>query len=471
MSEVIKPDLCVIGAGSGGLSVAAGAVQMGASVVLVERDRMGGDCLYTGCVPSKALIAVGASARAAREDLGFGVTPAGPPAVDMAAVRAHIRGVIASIEPHDSEERFTGLGVRVIRDSAIFVDPRAVVAGPITIRARRFVVATGSRPVVPPIPGLELVPYLTNETVFDLDVLPSRLLILGGGPIGVELGQAFRRLGSAVTIVDMAEILGVEDAELAEPLRQVLVDEGIDLLPKTAVNGVHADGASVVLETEKGHVRGSHLLVAVGREAVVDGLGLEAAGVKTNGDGIVVSDRLRSSNRRVYAIGDVAGRGQFTHLAGYHAGIAIRNVLFRLPAKASAPIPHVTYTDPEVASVGLTEAQARERHGDAVRVLRADFADNDRARAERATTGLVKAVVGKRGRILGAGIVGPHAGELIQPWILAVAQGMKIGAMATTVAPYPTLGEASKRAAGAYYTDSLFSPRTRKLVRLLAKLP
>lgn len=468
MSETLTPDLCVIGAGSGGLSVAAGAVQMGASVVLVERDRMGGDCLHTGCVPSKALIAAAAAAQGARTAGRFGVA-VGAPQVNMMAVRDHIRGVIAQIQPHDSVERFTGLGVRVIQESATFVDRRTVLAGDITIRARRFVVATGSRATVPPILGLEQVPYLTNETVFDLDMLPQHLLVLGGGPIGVELGQAFRRLGSAVTVIDMAAILGNEDPELAAPVRDALAGEGVTLMPGVKVEAVHGEPNSVVVETDQGHVRGSHLLVAVGRTPTLGGLGLDAAAVETDKAGIVTDARLRSSNRRIYAVGDVAGRGQFTHLAGYHAGVAIKNILFRLPSKARAVIPHVTYTDPELAVVGLSEAQAREQHGDVVRVLRAPFESNDRALTERSTAGLVKVVVGRRGRILGAGIAGPHAGELIQPWVLALSQGTRIGAMATMVAPYPTLGEASKRAAGSYYTDSLFGPRTQRIVRFLSR--
>lgn len=469
MTDVLKPDLCIIGAGSGGLSVAAGAVQMGASVVLVERDKMGGDCLHTGCVPSKALIAAASAVHSTRTMGRFGVSTGGEPAVDMAAVRAHVRGVIAQIQPHDSVERFTGLGVTVLQENAIFVDSRTVLAGETTIRARRFVVATGSRALVPPISGLDVVPFLTNETVFDLDILPRHLLILGGGPIGVELGQAFRRLGSDVTIIDMAEVLGVEDPELAALARETLTAEGLTLMPGVKANAVRHEGNTIVVETDKGHVRGSHLLVAVGRKPVIDGLGLDAAGVETNGRGIITDDRLRSSNKRISAVGDVAGRGQFTHLAGYHAGIAIRNLLFRLPSRVKAVIPHVTYIDPELAGVGLSEAQAREQHGDDVRVLRAPFEGNDRALTERATAGLVKVVVGKRGRVLGAAIYGRHAGELIQPWVLAISQGMKIGAMATMVAPYPTLGEASKRAAGSYYTDSLFSERTRRIVRFLSR--
>lgn len=470
MAETLRPDLCVIGGGSGGLTVAAGAAQMGASVVLVERGRMGGDCLNTGCVPSKALLAAAAAAQAARGGAAFGVTPAGAPQVDMAAVRAHVRSVIARIEPHDSVARFEGLGVRVVQQHAAFTDPATVRAGDVTIRARRFVIATGSRPAVPPIPGLEAVPFLTTETVFDLDVRPDHLLVLGGGPVGVELGQAFRRLGSAVTIIDAADILGREDPELAAVVTGRLTAEGVTLLPRTRVEAVHPDGNGVVLATGAGRLRGSHLLVAVGRAPVTDGLGLAAAGIETGPAGIVTDARLRTGNRRVYAIGDVAGRGQYTHLAGYHAGIVIRSVLFRLPSRATAAIPRAIYTDPELAAAGLSEAEARACHGDGIEVLRAPFAENDRALAERADEGLVKVVVTRRGRILGAAICGRHAGELIQPWVLAIARGLRIGAVAGLVAPYPTRGEASKRAAGAYFTPRLFSPRMRKVVRLLSRL-
>ena len=477
MPESLSVDICVIGAGSGGLSVAAGAVQMGASVALFERGAMGGDCLNYGCVPSKALLAAGRAAAQYGRTSGFGVHGAGA-RVDFAQVHQHVHGVIASIAPHDSVARFEGLGVHVFGEAARFVAPNEVEGAAGTrVRARRFVVATGSSPAVPPIPGLDTVPYLTNETLFDLTECPPHLIVIGGGPIGLEMAQAHRRLGASVTVVEALQILNNDDRELAAVVRDRLRAEGVVLHEGAKVMRVEAaagGGVSVIAEKDGAEipVTGSHLLVAVGRRANVDGLDLATAGVDHSPRGIGVDDRLRSSNRRVYAIGDVSGGYQFTHIAGYQAGIVIRNALFRLPARVDySAVPWVTYTDPELANVGLSEQVARERYGDGVQVLTAPFADNDRARAERRTEGMVKAVVDGRGRILGAGIVGDHAGELLQPWCLAISQGLKIGAMAGLIAPYPTLGEANKRAAGSYYTPKIFSDRMRRIVRLIAKLP
>jgi pyruvate/2-oxoglutarate dehydrogenase complex dihydrolipoamide dehydrogenase (E3) component len=299
--------------------------------------------------------------------------------------------------------------------------------------------------------------------------------VLGGGPIGCELAQAQRRLGARVTLLELFTILPKDDPAAVEVVHRQLVAEGIDLREQVAVTGVEREGNGVAITLEQAGVQerltGSHLLVAAGRRANVEGLGLAAAGVEHSPKGIKVDARLRTTNRRIYAIGDVAGGLQFTHVAGYHAGIVIRNALFRLPAKVdTSAVPWVTYTEPELAQVGLSEAAATER-GLEVEVLSWPFADNDRAQAERATAGFVKVLVGGRGRILGATIVGERAGELIQPWVLAISTGQRIGSMAQFVAPYPTLGEASKRAAGSHYTPKLFSERTRRIVRLLQRLP
>ena len=479
MATTIETDLCVIGAGSGGLSVAAGAVQMGARVVLVEKGRMGGDCLNYGCVPSKALIAAAGAADTVRHAGRFGVN-GHEPAVDFAALRDHLRGVIAAIAPHDSVARFEGLGVTVIQAAARFTGPREVIAGDTTVRAKRFVVATGSTPAVPPIPGLDGVPFLTNETIFELSERPAHLIVIGGGPIGAELAQAQRRLGARVSLLEMFKVLGKDDPAVTAFARRQLAADGVEIHEGIAIRNVARDGNAIAVTIEENGatttLSGSHLLVAAGRKATVDGLGLEAAGVEFSAKGIAVDRRLRSSNKRIFAVGDVAlveglGSCQFTHVAGYHAGIVIRNALFRLPAKVDyTALPWVTFTDPEIAHVGLTEAQARAQHGDAVKALTWSFEENDRAQTERATEGLVKVVVGARGRILGASIAGLHAGELLQPWVLAIGQGLKIGALANMIAPYPTLGEASKRAAGSYYTPALFGARTKKIVRFLQRL-
>ncbi|MFZ4808571.1 MAG: dihydrolipoyl dehydrogenase family protein [Hyphomicrobiaceae bacterium] len=471
--DTIEPDLCVIGAGSGGLSVAAAAAAFGRSVVLVEKHKMGGDCLNYGCVPSKALIAAGRRAQAMRTAAPFGIAPV-EPAIDPAAVRAHVDGVIAGIAPNDSVERFTGLGVRVVLAAARFVDARTVVAGELRIRARRFVIATGSSPAVPPIPGLADVPYFTNESIFANATRIEHLIVVGGGPIGMELAQAHRRLGSRVTVLEGARALAKDDPELAAVVLERLRAEGIVIRENAKVTSVAgaAGDVRVVIEMPDGSetVAGTHLLLAVGRRPNVADLGLEAAQVAYDRSGIKVSPGLVTSNSRIFAIGDCIGGLQFTHVANYHAGIVIRRALFRWPAKVDQRvIPWVTYTDPELAHVGLTEQQAADQ-GLAPRVLRWPYHENDRAQAERTTEGHVKVVVGKKGRILGATIVGEHAGELIQMWALALSQGLGIKAMTDWVSPYPTLSEINKRAAYRYYAGAAGNPVVRKVVQLLAKL-
>lgn len=468
--EIIETDICIIGAGSGGLSIAAGAVQMGARVVLVEAAEMGGDCLNAGCVPSKALIAAAKHAHAMTTGAAFGVTPV-VPEIDFGAVKDHVASVIEGIAPVDSQERFEGLGVRVIRAWAKFTGPDMVEAGGQRIKARRYVVATGSRPFVPPIPGLETVPYLTNETIFAQRDRPEHLIVIGGGPIGMEMAQAHRRLGCNVTVIEGAKAFGRDDPEAAALVLSKMRGEGVVVLedaPVVRVGGV--DGA-VEVEIKDGRVvHGTHLLMAVGRQVALDGLDLEAAGVAYTRKGVTVGADLRSSNRRVYAVGDAAGGLQFTHVAGYHAGVVIRQMLFGLPAKSgTAHIPWATYTDPELAQVGPTEAEARKRYGAALDVLRFDYAENDRAQAEGKTEGFIKVMVVK-GRPVGATIVGAQAGELIGLWALAIAAKLKMGAIAGAVLPYPTLGEVSKRAAGAYFSPKLFAnPVVKTVVGLVQR--
>ncbi|EAP77235.1 dihydrolipoyl dehydrogenase family protein [Roseovarius nubinhibens] len=452
----LKTDLLVIGAGSGGLSVAAGAVQMGADVILLEGHKMGGDCLNYGCVPSKALIASGKAAQAQAHAARYGVADV-VPQVDYAAAMGHVSDVIAQIAPVDSQERFEGLGVKVIRAYGRFLSGDEVQAGEHVIRARRIVIATGSLPLVPPIPGLESVPYVTNETLFEMREKPEHLLIVGGGPIGMEMAQAHRRLGSRVTVIEGARALGKDDPELAAIALDRLRGEGIEIAEEALAQEVRGQAGAIEIEAKDGRVfKGSHLLMAVGRKANIERLDLDKAGIETAKAGIKVDASLKTSNRRVYAIGDVAGGLQFTHVAGYHAGIVIRSALFGLPAKTRTDhIPYATYTDPEIAQVGLTEAAAREAHGAALEVVRFEYHHNDRAIAERKTTGLIKVMVVK-GRPVGASIVGHQAGELISLWSLVIANGLKMKHVANMVAPYPTIGEINKRAAGAYFSPRLF---------------
>ncbi len=469
MAGRIETDICVIGAGSGGLSVAAGAVQMGARVVLIEGHKMGGDCLNYGCVPSKALIAAGKHAHAMTTGAPFGVTPVAPQ-IDYAVAKDHVQRAIAAIAPVDSEERFEGLGVTVIRDYARFISETEVQAGDTVIAARRFVIATGSSPFVPPIPGLDGVPYYTNEDIFDLRERPGHLIVIGGGPIGIEMAQTHARLGSKVTVIEGETALGKDDPELAAVVLERLRGEGVEIVEGQQAEKVSGKAGAVAVETADGtRHEGTHLLMAVGRKVSIDRLDLDKAGVEHD-RAVKVDGRLRTSNRRIYAVGDAAGGMQFTHVAGYHAGVIIRSMLFGLPSKARTDhIPWVTYTDPELAQVGLTEAQARDKHGDRMEVARFDYAENDRAITEGRTDGLIKVMVVK-GRPVGASIVGAQAGELIGIWALAISNGLKMSAVAGMVAPYPTLGEINKRAAGAYFSPRLFdNPWVKRAVRLVQR--
>lgn len=474
MSEpLLTPDLCIIGAGSAGLSLAAGAQQMGADCVLIERGEMGGDCLNYGCVPSKSLLAAARAAQCGKLARRYGVAFA-PPDIDFRAVHDHVHGVIEALRPMDSQERFEGLGVTVMRGEASFTGRREVRVDGRIVRARRFVLATGSTAAIPPVPGLSETPYLTNETVFALTERPRHLIVVGGGAIGSELGQAFAQLGAQVSVVETAHLLASEDAELVAVLRRRLRASNVELYEGAELAEVGREGNSVRCTLRcngaEQRLHGSHLLLATGRRPVLDGLNLDDAGIARHNGNLVLDGRLRTTNRRVFAVGDAAGGPMFTHVAGYHAAVVIKNALFRLPAKVDhSAVPRVIYTSPELAQVGLTESQARAHGGD-IRVLRWPYVENDRAQSERCPEGLIKVITDKRGKVLGCGIVGEHAGELIYPWILALQKRAKVGDIARMIAPYPTLGEISKRAAGSYFTPKLFSERTRGIVRLLARL-
>jgi pyruvate/2-oxoglutarate dehydrogenase complex dihydrolipoamide dehydrogenase (E3) component len=470
----LKPDLCVIGAGSGGLSVAAAAARLGAEVVLIERHKMGGECLNTGCVPSKSLLAAAKRAQAMREAHAFGIRPV-EPEIEYRSVQKHIKDVIAAIAPNDSAERYTGMGVRVILADARFTNRSTVVAGDMEIQARRFVLATGSSPAIPPVPGLDRVPHFTNETIFNAPSLPRHLLIIGGGAVGLEMAQAYRRLGSEVTVIEAAIPLARDDAEMRRPVIAKLTAEGVRLLDQARLERVESRGGQVrVVFAKDGRsysLDGSHLLIATGRRPNLEGLNLEDAGIRYDPNGITVNSALKTSNRRVYAIGDVINGPRFTHVANYHAGLVVRNALFRLPVKTDhLSIPWVTFTDPELAHVGLTEEGAKKKHGDKIQVLRWPYNENDRAQAERVTDGFLKVITARNGRILGASIVGHNAGEIIQMWSLAMQKGIDIKAMASITCPYPTLAEINKRAAMMHFVPKLTSPLPRRIIGWLAKL-
>ena len=475
--SVLTPDVCIIGGGSGGLSYAAGAAQFGADVVLLEKGAMGGDCLNFGCVPSKALLAAAKAAAAGMKAAKYGVTYTAPK-VDYAAVMDHVHDVIAQIAPHDSVERFEGLGIHVIQKAGLFVDEGTVQAGDHTIRAKRFILSTGSSAFVPPIPGLDSVPYLTNESIWDQRVLPPRLLVLGGGPIGLEMALAHKRLGSEVTVFEMATILPRDDPDMVEIARAALLAEGVILHERTGVTAVAgSEGAIEVTaqtsDEETQTFTGSHLLVATGRAPNVAGLGLDAASVAHSRRGVEVDSCQRTSNPRVFAIGDVAQGPQFTHAAAHQASIALQNTIlppipFRKAQTRNDALPWVTYLDPEVAQVGLSESEAAARSIE-VRVERAEFKEADRLVAERAA-GFIKVLLDPKDRVIGASIVGPNAGELIHPWALAVYNRMKITSLASYIAPYPTAGEIGKKVTSKFIAPKIFSPLVKRVVQFWLKV-
>ena len=474
MSDILTPDICVIGAGSGGLSVAAAAAAFGVEVVLIEKGKMGGDCLNYGCVPSKAMLAAGKHAQMIRDAVKFGVNAGSDINVNFAKVHEHVHDVIASIAPHDSVERYTALGVHVIEASGRFIDDKTVEAGGKTIKARRFVVATGSSAFVPPISGIDKVKYLTNETLFENKKKMNHLVIIGGGPIGMEMAQAHRRLGCDVTVVEGFKALGKDDPELSAVVLEQIRKEGVNILEDTMVSSVEQRGKTgirVICKHGENETKidGTHLLVATGRSPNVEGLGLEEAGIAFDRRGIKVKDDLRTTNKRVYAIGDVAGGLQFTHVAGYHAGLVIRGILFRKKAVPNNQIvPWVTYTDPELAHVGMTEEEAQKKYSE-IRILRWPYDENDRAKAERKTAGFIKLITDKKGRILGTSIAGASAGEMINFWALAITQNLKTRDITGYIPPYPTLTEIGKRAAVDYYAPLTRKPLIRSVIGFLQK--
>ncbi len=461
-------DLCVIGGGAAGLTDAAGAATLGAKVALVEKRALGGDCLHYGCVPSKTLLHTAHVAHTMREAGRFGI-PAHWPSIEMREVMRRVQAVIKTIEPHDSPERFRGLGVDVIFGHGRFVDQKICQVNERAITANHFVLATGSRPAVPPLPGLNGVTYLTNESVFALEEQVGRLIVLGAGPIGAELAQAFRRIGSEVDVVEQApQVLPREDADLAEIVASQMRQEGVGFwLAHQALRVERgAPGIRVFLKHLNGQeqcLSGTHLLVATGRRANVEYLGLEAAGVQVERGRIVTDTRLRTSNRRIYACGDVTGSHLFTHVAEHQAGVVLRNALFHWPARVECKvIPWCTFTDPELARVGISEADAKAAHVPH-RVYTLPFGAIDRAHAAGATKGHAKIITTPRGRLLGAALVGPHTGELIHEYVLALAKGMSVSDLASVIHIYPTLAQINRRVAEQPMKGALTPSRKRWL--------
>ena len=476
-----KRDLAVIGGGPGGLVVASVAAQLGLKVTLVEAsDRLGGDCLHSGCVPSKSVIHAAKLAHLMRRGPEYGL-PACEPQVDLDAVHDRVRAVIDRIQEHDDPERFRGYGCEVLFGAARFTGPDTIEVNGETVAARRFVIATGSRPAVPPIEGLEEAGYLTNEQVFSLEALPPRLAVLGGGPIGVELAQAYARLGSRVTVLQRGPtLLPREDPEAARLLEEVFAAEGMAVVTGAEPIRVERDGDGRVLHYRQDG--GDHalecdaILVAVGRRPAVEGLNLEAAGVETERGAVRVDRRLRSSNPRIFACGDVAGPYQFTHMAEYQAGVVLANAVFRVPKKVDyRVVPWVTYTDPEIGHVGLTEAEAAEQGVD-VEVLRFPLKDLDRAIVEGEDKGFAKLLVKKGprfrggGRIVGATLMGSHAGELLHEVVLAMQAKVPIATLSAAIHAYPTRAQVLRRTVNTHFSAALFSNRTRRVVQWLNRL-
>ncbi len=472
MSKPIHCDIAIIGAGSGGLSLAAGASQLGLKVILVEKGLMGGDCLNYGCVPSKSLLAAAKSHWQANHAQNLGTRDAKSP-VDFDKVMHHLKSVIKTIAVNDSVARFESLGVRVIQEAGCFTDKTTLKAGTTKIKATYFVIATGSSASIPPIPGLDAVHFYTNETIFNVTELPKQLIIIGGGPIGCEMAQAFAMLGSEVTLLEGETVLAQDDPEAVNVVRDALIETGITLKEHFKVIQISQNSKGTILVTgesngSKKSFDGTHLLIAAGRTPNIAELRCELAEIEYTKKGITVDKRLRTSNKKIFAIGDVTGTLQFTHVANDHAGIVLRNIAFKLPAKVNkSAVPWVTYTEPELAQVGLNAATC-----DTLKikytVVKTDYSNNDRAETDQQTKGFIKAIVTPKGAILGVTIVGHQAGELLLPWIIAIREGKTLRTFTDVIVPYPTLSELSKRVASQFYAPKLFSKPVKKLVKFLS---
>jgi len=469
-------DIGILGGGAAGLSAASGSAQFGARTILIEKsNKLGGDCLHFGCVPSKTLIRTAGVRKLGHRFHEFGLPDIDIARVDLAAVMERVHSVIEKIQVHDSPERFRKLGADVRFGNPEFINDHELQLNGEKISAKSWIIATGSRPSPPPVDGLEHVPYWTNETVFSQKELPQRLLVLGGGPIGLELAQAFQRLGSQVTVIEyIDQILCPEDSDIAEILKKRLEQEGLEILIGTKAVKAEANGSTIRLtvapakEEEKSSViEGDALLIAAGRKPNIEDIGLKNAGVISTPRGITTNAKLKTNISHIYACGDINGQLPFTHVAGYEAGLAITNAVLHIPRSADyRKVPWCTYTDPEVASIGLNEKRSKQE-GVEYRVLEEEFIDNDRALAEAESLGKIKILISPRSRILGCQIIGSHAGELIHEWVAAINGGVKLSTMAGMIHAYPTLSEISKRVAGAYYSEKLFSKKTRNLLRFL----
>ncbi len=466
-------DLGVIGGGAAGLTVAAGASQLGVKTLLVEKEsRLGGDCLHYGCVPSKTLIRTARVRHLMGRAQDFGLPAVDLLPVDYSQVGKRIAEVIDVIQVHDSVERFTSLGVDVQFGSASFKNNHIISLNGKAVSARTWVVATGSSPSVPSIKGLNDVPYLTNLDIFSLPELPSSLIVLGGGPIAVEMAQSFQRLGTKVTVVQRSnQILSKEDEDMARFVMEGMIADGVDFILGSKIEEVRqTEGGIEVVLNESGEqkiVRGSKLLVAMGRDSNTKGLNLEEIGVVLNQGAVEVDSRMRTAVSNIYAAGDVIGKYRFTHAAGYEGGIVVTNAVFRLPRKADYTwLPWCTYTDPELASVGINEKSAKAS-GIQYETVVEEFSTSDRALAEGEAKGRIKLLLNKKGKPLGCQIAAVHAGELLGEWVAAVNGKVALATLAGAIHPYPTLSEMNKKVAGKLLGEKIFSEKVRKILRLL----
>ena len=470
-------DIGIIGGGAGGLTVAAGAAQLGAKTLLIEKEKdLGGDCLHYGCVPSKTLIRSAHLYHLINHAERFGLPPVTTAPVDFQQIVKRIRAVIATIQKHDSEDRFCRLGVRVEFGSPTFIDDHAVRLNGTTYTARSWVLATGSSPAIPPIMGLNSTPFVTNREIFYLDRLPKSMIILGAGPIGCEMAQSFCRLGSEIHVIDMApQILIKEDRDMADLVRETLHAEGVTFHLGARIEAVEDHGhCRAVRITDKEEraltLKAETILVALGRTVNAGSLGLEQIGVEFDQRGVRVDHRLRTSQKHIYAIGDVNGGYPFTHAAGYEGGIVISNAVFHLPRRADYTyLPWCTYTDPALGSIGMNEKQARQA-GIRCTVWTEEFKNNDRSLADGETTGKIKMLLDEHEKPVGIQILGAHAGDLLGEWVAILNGKVKLATLAAAVHPYPTIAEINKRVAGNYLSPKLFSEKVRKGLRLFFQL-
>ena len=462
-------DIGIIGGGAGGLTVAAGAAQLGAKTLLVEKEPLlGGDCLHYGCVPSKTLIKTAHVYHLMKSAREFGLPALEIPPVDFQQVAKRIQSVITTIQKHDSEERFCTLGAKVVFGEPSFLDEHAVQLNGNRVSAKNWVIATGSSPGIPPIEGLDGTPHITNKEIFSLDRLPESMVVLGAGPIATEMAQAFCRLGTKVHVVQRSgQILSREDRDMADGVMELLRKEGVAFHLNASVQKTRDLGneREVTFKNEEGetvHLKAERILVALGRTPNVDDLNLDGIGVKTNSRGVIVDNRMRTSQKHIYGAGDVTGAYQFTHAAGYEGGIVLSNAIFHLPRKANYTfLPWCTYTDPELASIGMNEKRAREA-GLEYSVWTEAFEDNDRSLAEGQRAGKIKMILDDKEKPLGVQILGPQAGELLSEWVGVLNGKVKLSTLASAVHPYPTLGEINKRVAGTYFSPKIFSDKVRK---------